>query len=352
MRRRSLGLPVAAVILAAGCGTPHVATPPPASATTVDDRGPARRGTVEAQGSDLMFRECGATESSVEKLIDPSGEVAGAVKSLATPAGRPIYVEVTGEPSGGVAAFNVSRLVRARGPHGGVLCEAPVFAGDYTASGNEPFWSVEILENGIVFHSPEEPKGTTYPYGLSPNATGTIEYATKLPSPGASTLDVIIEPGRCVDSMSGEIFGFKAHAVRNGKKLEGCAAAGVPPGGFGDAPLDELERHLGTNPVPTTWTTPPLGARLDVLLGTKAGTFRENIDVHTPIMKDGGVYYCMGNRPHRGGLDNAVFLADPASDTIAVILFVNGAREEFKEGGREVAIPEEVKKTLEHLPAP
>ena len=80
--------------------------------------------------------------------------------------------------------------------------------------------------------------------------------------------------------------------------------------------------------------------------------FLENMKVQGPLMKDNGVFYVTGNRPHQGGSDNAIFLADPATDTIAVILFVNGSRRDFKEGGREVELPAEVVTTIGNMETP
>jgi len=119
--------------------------------------------------------------------------------------------------------------------------------------------------------------------------------------------------------------------------------AGVPRGEFGNDPLDELNRFAGVYP-PTVhlWDDAALHKRLEALLGPSMKTFVENMKVQSPVMKDGGVFYVTGNKPHEGGADSAAFLADPDSDTIAVILFENGARRDFKEGGRDVALPAEV----------
>jgi hypothetical protein len=66
-------------------------------------------------------------------------------------------------------------------------------------------------------------------------------------------------------------------------------------------------------------------------------------------MKDAGIFYVIGNKPHPGGVDSAIFLADPATDTIEAIVFEKGARRDFKEGGRDVALPAEVVKLIENL---
>jgi hypothetical protein len=94
------------------------------------------------------------------------------------------------------------------------------------------------------------------------------------------------------------------------------------------------------------WSQPPLGPRLAALLGTKEKTFLEHLRVRSPLMWDGRVFYVTGNKARQGGIDTAVFVADPATDTINVILFVAGVREDFKESGRDVTLPAEVVTTI------
>ena len=65
-----------------------------------------------------------------------------------------------------------------------------------------------------------------------------------------------------------------------------------------------------------------------------------------------GAFYATANKQHQGGLDNAVFLADPASDTIEIVLLTHGLRQDFKEGGREVALPSEVLKAIGNMEKP
>jgi len=339
------------------CGT-HAPAPevqaPTTEAQSMDDAdsGLPVRGLVVKAGDSFALHECGAPAGRAVNVVDATGAMARAFKALDAPAAVGIYAEMRGARSTDGGSLTLTQLVRARGVGGGLACEPPVFAGDYVASGNEPFWSIEIREDGIVYRSPAEPEGRTYPYAITPTETGSV-YATKVDQPKISTLEVSLEPGACLDSMSGELRAFKAHVVHDGVELEGCAAAGVAPGGFGDAPLDELDRYAGTYPdAAVLWRSPLLAPRLEALLGPKFETFVENVQVRTPVMKDGGVFYVTGNKPHQGGLNNAVFLADPESDTIVVILVVNGVREDFKEHGRDIPLPAEVVTTLGNLRSP
>ena len=330
-------------------GTAPAERPAAQAAGESSSIGPVR-GVVTTSGAVTTFRECGAPTDGAMTLDDPRGELAKAFASLEAKPADGIYVEVDGAPAADGKTLVWTRLLRARALREGIACDAPVFEGEFVANGNEPFWAIEIRENDIVYRSPELPKGRTYPYAFTRTATGSVVYATKTDGPVVSTLEIAFEPARCVDSMSGELRSFKAHVTLDGLELSGCGLAGVPRGEFGNAPLDELNRFTGAYPhTVNLWDNPVIQKRLEVLLGTALKTFLEHMKVQSPLMKDGGVFYVTGNKPHQGGLDNAIFLADPASDTIAVFLFVNGVRRDFVENGRDVALPAEVVTTIGNM---
>ena len=340
--------------LLAACGAPERGAPPAGQAATEpeSDASPKNpvRGIVSYAGGATTFMECGAPSGTARTLADPAGELAKAFASLEAKPGAGIYVELTGAPAADGRTFAWTALLRAAAVGEGPACDAPVFEGEFVANGNEPFWTIEIREGGIVYRDPEVPKGRTYPYAFTRTETGSVVYATKLDSPVVSTLEVALAPSRCIDSMSGELRSFKAHVVLDGRALDGCARAGVPHGEFGTTPLDELNRFTGAYPrTVRLWSDGAIRTRLEALLGSAMKEFLENMKVQSPLMKDDGVFYVTGNRPHYGGLDNAIFLADPSSDTIEVILFKNRLRRDFKEGGRDVALPAEVDATIDNM---
>jgi len=353
--REAAAVPLMALLVA--CGSPKSerppAEPPAAEAADASSSKIPLRGIVFTKAGATTFSECGAPSGRAMSLSDPSGELAKAFTSLSAKPDDGIYVELDGAPAADGAAVTWTAILRAHTLGGAISCDAPVFDGEFVASGNEPFWAVEIRENGITYRSPELPKGRTYPYAFTRTATGSVLYATKIETPSVSTLEVALEPKTCVDSMSGELRGFTAYVTLDGRKLSGCAVAGVPRGEFGSAPLDELNRFSGVYPhTVRLWKDPALAKRLDALLGASMPAFLENMKVQTPVTKDGGIFYVTGNAPHRGGLDNAIFLADPATDTINVIVFTNAVRKDFKEEGREVALPADVVTTIGNMDKP
>jgi uncharacterized membrane protein len=341
MSRTSLaGIPLLLVLAACG-GPTNEPAPSKKSAVEAKNESSAKgpvRGILKISDGLATLHECGTPAEAALTFADSSGALAEAFASLEAKPADGIYVELSGAPG---------TLLRARNLSESAACGAPVFEGEFVANGNEPFWAIEIRDNGIVFSSLELPKGRVYPYAFTRTATGAVVYATKTEEPAVSTLEISLEPARCIDSMSGELRSHKAHVTRDGHVLSGCAFAGIPHGEFGDAPLDELNRFAGTYPHAVhLWDDSAIHHRLKALLGSSMKPFLANMNVQSPLMKDRGIFYVTGNKPHQGSLDNAIFLADPATDTLAVILYTKGVRRDFKEGGRDVALPAEVVTTI------
>lgn len=107
--------------------------------------------------------------------------------------------------------------------------------------------------------------------------------------------------------------------------------------------LSQLRLHLGQYPRDTNlWGNQLLAQRLHTLLGDKIQTFKVNMLVQGPLTEENGLLFVTGNKPHEGGVDMAVFLADPANDKIQVWLSTNGAVENFSEADPPLADPPSV----------
>ena len=334
------------VLVVAACGRAPAPVSPKADTPSPVPPGPPVRGELRTGPDGLAFTVCGFSESAAVPLTGKFAEIDDAWKALEIPDGGGLYLEVRGGMDRG--RFRVEELVRARSLGEGGSCKQPVFDGDFVLNGNEPFWAIDIRRDGIVYRSPEEPKGRKYPYAATRSA-GELFYATRLPGNPGSVLEIDITPKRCVDSMSGEIRSFEAKVMLDGRELHGCAAEGVPLGEFGDAPLDELARFAGTyETLGPLWKSEPLKGRLASLLGGKLPEFLSRFQVGGPLREENGVYFATGNKQHQGGVDLAAFVADPDSDTINVVIVENRKREDFKEGGRDVPLPLEVRTFLEN----
>lgn len=89
----------------------------------------------------------------------------------------------------------------------------------YTCLGNEPFWSVQVKGNEIIFSTPEEGP-LSYPYQAPQQKGSRKVFESKA---GSSTIRVAIEEVACTDSMSGERFPYTAEITKDGKIYRGCA---------------------------------------------------------------------------------------------------------------------------------
>lgn len=121
--------------------------------------------------------------------------------------------------------------------------------------------------------------------------------------------------------------------------------APAPPAAAGA--LAYLEGLVGRYPEDSgLFATQPLADRLTALLGPDLGVLQRNLQVKSPLQKEGGVYYLTGNQQHSGGTDAAALVIDPAQDVIYVILLTGGARSEYVERGVKPSLPNDVQTLL------
>jgi uncharacterized membrane protein/heat shock protein HslJ len=97
----------------------------------------------------------------------------------------------------------------------------------FRASGNEPFWNVEISENQIVFSQLGQPK-IAFPYVPPDILDKRRVYLSSSKEPPQHRIKIALHEKRCIDSMSGEHFSFAAQVSLDGHKYAGCAREGWP----------------------------------------------------------------------------------------------------------------------------
>jgi uncharacterized membrane protein len=91
----------------------------------------------------------------------------------------------------------------------------------FQALGTEPFWSVEVIDGGLRYSTPENLKGTDLSARLALEGsariwTGTLEGAA---------FKLRIEPGTCSDGMSDTVYQWQAALTIGDAALQGCARA-------------------------------------------------------------------------------------------------------------------------------
>lgn len=235
----------AAVLMSMGCTRQHdeatAPAPAPAASAPVPElpvsanaEPPAesslaiKRGVVTAAGTHATFRACDDKDDLW--LID-AGD--GALTQLLAEGTASTYVEVYGE-----RAPVPDDVPAARGHAGVIVIEQLLFAGvsgegagcakpapDYVvaARGNEPFWSAQVTDTGMVWKQPEAPQEIVLGELQSQDAEGTVSYRA---SSSAHNLELLIDAQACRDSMSGDYFAYSARAVLDGKQFKGCAHVG------------------------------------------------------------------------------------------------------------------------------
>lgn len=94
----------------------------------------------------------------------------------------------------------------------------------YSCSGNEPFWSIKMENEQIIFSSLDGGT-TTYPYFEPREIRDLIVFQTRLQIDDAtSTLKITLKKEECMDSMSGKKFTYSVKVQKDGKQFSGCAS--------------------------------------------------------------------------------------------------------------------------------
>jgi uncharacterized membrane protein len=184
------------------------------------------RGAAFSAEGQIYLTLCGAERPS--KLLGPGlEELAEALGYLEQgEGGAPVPVELVGavrDQPGAGSMVQVSALNLALMPGGPDLCD---FDGSfrYRAAGNEPFWSVAVLDGTLRYADPSLEQPLELP-------------ATAFRVPGVSgpgwkgedadrSLELQLIPGRCWDGMSGAAYPFTARLTLDGQQLEGCGEQG------------------------------------------------------------------------------------------------------------------------------
>ena len=98
--------------------------------------------------------------------------------------------------------------------------QVPLLA--WRAFGNEPFWSVRVDGDALVFSTPDDPSGRTFAgtHALQPD--GGVHYAGK---DGDTAFSLDIARGECSDGMSDNVYALTAEFRYGDMDYKGCAEA-------------------------------------------------------------------------------------------------------------------------------
>lgn len=189
-------------------------------------------GRITFDATTRRFEPCGTVTSAALAVEDSAdGELLAAYQELASGPGEAIYVEVRGrvEP--------IRRGVLGTGPERALIvtdvrratasevdgCEDDLDGVLYRASGNEPFWRVDVSALDITLRTPDETM--SFPYEPARDSAGVLVFTTAAPEGRSLRLEIAEE--RCIDSMSGFWNPLRARlTLDGGGAWPGCAVEG------------------------------------------------------------------------------------------------------------------------------
>ena len=166
-------------------------------------------------------------------VVNESGEELTAVYGELTAAPyQPMFVEVRGvwedAPAEGFGAdfgeaLRVTELLRAEDE--GFGCRLDLDGVLFVASGNEPFWRLQVKESGVFLRLMDAPEDVVF---AAPEKSEYAGFLTYLSSNSRNTgIRITLERRRCVDTMSGARYAWSATVDIDGRPLTGCAAEGL-----------------------------------------------------------------------------------------------------------------------------
>ncbi|TBU72500.1 hypothetical protein DNK06_20135 [Pseudomonas daroniae] len=182
------------------------------------------QGELTREADQLWFKPCqdprrfAITEGNTS-ITQDSSELLGDGHSVlfADLRGRLGSTKVGGADGG----LELSRVYRLQGEGHG--CDDPNFKRTLLrASGQEPFWSVTVSNQGMVLSGPDhEPLALPYMEEQLPD--GRINLTSEA---NGQRVELWIAPQRCVNDMSGAVQHLSAELRLNDQLMRGCAAFG------------------------------------------------------------------------------------------------------------------------------
>jgi uncharacterized membrane protein len=189
-----------------------------------------KRGTLTLSSNQATFQPCGAQAELW--VVDQSD---GALREMFSGVSMPLelYIEAHGERTASVpdtdsardygGAFILEEVLYAAPPAESSGCSQPAPTYIVAARGNEPFWSVEVTTEKMLWRQPDMPKEVLVDAPQSQDSEGTVGYVGE---GGGHKIELFVASEVCRDSMADAFFAYSARAVLDGKEFKGCARIG------------------------------------------------------------------------------------------------------------------------------
>ena len=211
--------------------------PPPAPAPPPEPtapRGQEVRGhlSIGAGIEARSFKVCGAKESIwIEDRTDE--DVWGTYRQMAAFPNRPVFMIVRGDlqppPPSGFGAHYPQQLLIYDLRHAATEsagCFDDLSRLQFRASGNEPFWNLEISKRGLAFSEMGVEGRVLFPYAAPSLSAGLVEYQSRTGGNAPRSIVVRLDEQPCNDTMADAHYSLRALVEIDGRTLRGCALEG------------------------------------------------------------------------------------------------------------------------------
>ncbi|TBU94678.1 COG3650 family protein [Phytopseudomonas dryadis] len=182
------------------------------------------QGELSREGGQLWLKPCQEQRRFV--IAEGDTGIAQDSRELLADGSGPLFADVRGrlgasQLSGSDGQLELSRVYRLQlEGHG---CDDPNFKRTILrASGQEPFWSVTVSNQGMVLSGPDR-QPLALPYMEEQLPEGRLNLSSEA---NGQRVELWIAPQHCVDSMSGAVQHMSAELRLNGQLMRGCAYFG------------------------------------------------------------------------------------------------------------------------------
>ncbi|MXO71843.1 hypothetical protein GRI99_09355 [Altererythrobacter buctensis] len=199
-----------------------------------------------------------------------------------------------------------------------------------------------------------------FPFPQSRSDMGPVLlYANYDEKPGALLIEANAEPGQRLDPFHASLAGeYQLCAGTGSTAAPATPASTAAPAPVAGTPLEwtNLAALVGRYPGAYSednidlFDKGTIAAALRAALGAKMPVLEANLSAVTPLQSEGGLYYIMGNAPHRGGEDQAYVTIDPVKRAVQVGLWEQGKLTVYAPASGRLPEPREVRDMLARSP--
>ncbi|WFS64186.1 hypothetical protein LF599_08515 [Pseudodesulfovibrio thermohalotolerans] len=176
------------------------------------------RGLLAAQDNGLVLTLCGG-QIALPVRDETKGRLQAAMKLFSPDSKGPIFTEILGTSAPSSVGLTAWELLHASAVGESWGCRERFGEFSFKAMGNEPGWTMRVTPGTLSLTTMDSPEPRRFT-GVSTTRSGDDAVFT------GDNVSLTLTRGVCMDTMSGEQFGWQAEAVVDGAAYKGCAVKG------------------------------------------------------------------------------------------------------------------------------